>query len=206
MVISAPAWLSNANLWVVAMGILAFIGALIGARAAWRAAHPRLRLYVAAHTDEAMMPNSESWDWNSLSITYGNRALIRPHITRIEVTNRGNKDVPIGNGHDLRVRLSSEAVSVLGVASSPRGRAIPGVTVEGNDVCIGQGFIPSHYTLSIAVLKNGYARRSVDVISGLPDVEVINEFPPTGAWRWRLVKYLVIPGAVFTLGAWFGAG
>jgi hypothetical protein len=48
MVISAPSWLGNENLWVVAMGILAFIGAVIGARAAWRASHPRLRLHIAS--------------------------------------------------------------------------------------------------------------------------------------------------------------
>jgi hypothetical protein len=204
MVISAPSWLGNENLWVVAMGILAFIGAVIGARAAWRASHPRLRLHIASRPARTVF--NTYYEWNGISVAHEGRQLRQqPYWTTIDVTNPGNKDVPIDNDSVLCLELRSEVVALGGVCVTPNsGRAVPEVTPYGRALKVGPGFIPSRHTITIAVLFDGYSAPGVSIRSGLPNTEILNKFSPK-RWTWGRTGMLLFAATVFAAGSWVGS-
>ncbi|MEV0934264.1 hypothetical protein ACIBMX_10750 [Streptomyces phaeochromogenes] len=204
MVISAPVWLGNENVWVVAMGVLAFIGTVIGARAAWRSAHPRLRLYIAKTKNQPVL--AEGYTWDGFAITHQGRDLVgRPHLTTIEVSNLGSRDVPIP-GNALQLEVGSTVLSVLGVSTVPPSvRAVPEVTFEDKTVRLEDGHVPSGYRMLITVLcaRDPYSR--LQIRSALPDVQIINKFPPTQRSWVRTISFL---GHIFLLlaGIWQASG
>lgn len=202
MVTSAPAWASNQNVWAVAGAVLGFIGALIGARAAWRTAHPRMRLHIVKRTPEAILPRSHSW--GDFTISRQGQTYTRLAVVTIEVINAGNKDVLIPADGALRLRFGHPILHVLGIGAKPSGRAAPEVTAHERELQFQQGLLPSRHTVTVSVVADEFAGGPIEIRSALPDVQIIRKYPRRRPWR-GIFKYLVIPVLIFTAGAWFGS-
>ncbi|WP_351222675.1 hypothetical protein [Streptomyces sp. NPDC002133] len=202
---SAASWLDNENLWVVAVGILAFVGTLIGARAAWRAVHPRHRLLYGLMKPTPLLATGGIAREN-FSVTHGSRTLRNGHVLRIELTNLGRKDIVIPDDQSFSLALGDGVVALLDVSGQPGGRALPPVTVDGTSLKLGRGLVPSRHTIFLTVLMDNQWPRvhGLTATSALPDVVVAKGFAPDGTARRRLIKYVAVPAVLFLAGVWVG--
>ncbi|MFE2462982.1 hypothetical protein [Streptomyces sp. NPDC059402] len=203
-VTSAPGWASNENVWVVAVGFLGFIGALIAARAAWRAVHPRLCLKVYASKSLPLL--DDRYDWDDVVISHRGQALRSdPSVRLVEVTNMGRRDVPIENDGDLSIDLSADIVEVIAMFTRGRrsNRNVPDAGFSGSELALKKGHIPGRYLVRYVVLLKG-PRPGFEVRSSLPNVR-IKERRSDGARLRRWSKIVIALAVFFVLGIWFGS-